>query len=246
MRRAWLVARKDIKEAFGRRAMMLRMGVVSLLLPVFYGVLTGREIGDAVQRHQPVGAALGGTIPLFAAIVAVVGAMLAITITAHAIAGEREWRTIEALLATPTSDLEIFAGKVLAALLPAVVMGYGGGLLFFGSARLTAGAAATGSAPGMLAAAKVIALGVPVCATILAAIGVIVSARCATAASAQQISGLAVMPVLGLIIYAGLKLSQWSAPVLLLLLAGMLVLCAALLLLGAKSLGREELIARLD
>jgi hypothetical protein len=43
-----------------------------------------------------------------------------------------------------------------------------------------------------------------------------------------------------------LKISQWSAPVLLLLLAGMLVLCAALLLLGAKSLGREELIARLD
>jgi len=52
--------------------------------------------------------------------------------------------------------------------------------------------------------------------------------------------------MLGLIIYAGVRLSQWSAPVLGLLLAGLLALCIALLLLGAKSLGREELIARLD
>ena len=46
---------------------------------------------------------------------------------------------------------------------------------------------------------------------------------------------------------SGLAIASLSRrPVLLLLLVGLLVLCAALLLLGAKSLGREELIARLD
>jgi ABC-2 type transport system permease protein len=246
VRRAWLVARKDIKEAFGRRDLVIRFGIVSLLLPVFYGVLAGSAVRTALQRHQPMGAALGSSVPLFAAMAAVLGVIVAISVTAHAIAGEKERRTLEALLATPASDLEIFAGKVLAASLPAMITGYGSGVLFFVAARLAAGGWAMASAPAMVAAAEIIAVGVPVCTIILAAAGVIVSARCSTAASAQQISSLLLFPLFGLVIYGGLRFSRLSAPALVLVFAGLLALCLVLLLLGARSLGREELIARLD
>jgi ABC-type Na+ efflux pump permease subunit len=246
VRRAWLIARKDIREVFGRRAVVLRALIPAVVLPVVYGAMVGHEIQAAQERPDRAAAALGATLPFFAAIIVVVGALLAITITADAIAGEKERRTIESLLATPASDLEIFVGKVMAALMPALVSGYLGGGIFFLAARLASGGHALPAVPAMLAAARIILFGVPIIAVVLASLGVMVSARCSTATSAQQLSGAVFLPVSGLAIYGSLQITRWSTARLALLMAALVILCALLLRLGARALGREELIARLD
>ncbi len=56
--------------------------------------------------------------------------MYATVIAAESFAGERERKTIEALLYTPATDLELFLGKTLAAFIPAVVITVGSFLAY--------------------------------------------------------------------------------------------------------------------
>ena len=244
MRRAWLIARKDMKEAFGRRPAVLRTVVPAVLLSVLYGVMTGLGIRSAAGRPELM-RAIAGQIPLFASVVTLLGAVAAVVVTADAIAGEKERRTIETLLATPASDLEIFVGKVVAALVPALGIGYGGGLLYFVVARALAGAEPL-PIPPLMAAAKVIVGGVPLLTLMMAAVGVIVSSRCGSVTTANQLSGLLTLPLFGAAVYAAFRISAWSPWQVLLVLLGLVALCAVLLVLGARALGREEIIARLD
>lgn len=56
--------------------------------------------------------------------------MFSTIIAAESFAGERERKTLEALLYTAASDLELFLGKVLAAMLPALGLSWGSFLLY--------------------------------------------------------------------------------------------------------------------
>jgi ABC-2 type transport system permease protein len=244
MRNVWLLLCKDVREAFGRRLMFIRLLIPVVLLPLFYGFVTGTMIRDSAGDSDAA-AAVAGQVPLFAAIVVLLGSLVAIMITADAIAGEKERRTIETLLAAPVSDLEIFTGKLLAGLLPAIVIGYTGGLVFVLVARIVAGGAPLPAAP-FLVTARIILAGVPLFAAILAALGVIISARCGTVVVATQVSSLASMPVVGLLVYSAFRVSRWSPTQLHLLALALVLIFILLLRLGARALDRSEIIARLD
>lgn len=244
MRNVWLLARKDVREAFGRRMILLRLLIPAVLLPILYGFIVGDMVRQAAHNAQQAGA-LMAQVPLFASIVVLLGSLIAVMITADAIAGEKERRTIETLLATPITDQEIFAGKLLAGVIPAIIIGYGGGLIFFVTARLVSGGTPMPIAP-LLAVVRIILAGVPVVAALLAALGVIISARCGTVTTATQLSSFASMPIFALVVYLAVKVSTWSLPQLLALLVGLVVVLVILLRLGARALDREEIVARLD
>ena len=63
---------------------------------------------------------------LFAPFFLIMPLMFSTVIPAESFAGERERKTIEALLYTPATDTELFLGKVLAAFSPAVLITWGG------------------------------------------------------------------------------------------------------------------------
>jgi len=63
---------------------------------------------------------------LFAPFFLIMPLMFSTVIAAESFAGERERKTIEALLYTPATDTELFLGKVLAAFTPAVLITWGG------------------------------------------------------------------------------------------------------------------------
>lgn len=67
---------------------------------------------------------------LFAPFFLILPLMFSTVIAAESFAGERERKTIEALLYTPASDAELFIGKVLAAFLPAVLITWGSFLAY--------------------------------------------------------------------------------------------------------------------
>lgn len=244
MRRVWLIACKDLKEGFGQRALVLRVVLPAIILPVLYGVLTGAMIkGRDLDSEQA--RFLGGLIAVFAAVVAVVGTSVGGVIAAQAIALERVRRTMESLLATPATDREIFGGKVLAAFLPGVAGGYGAGLLYFVSARLFARIEPL-TVPGVTFFVAFIALLLPLIVAIEVAGGVMISARCGTVTGATQLSALASIPVIGATLYLAYLARQWPLWERALLVGGLAALVVALYYLGARVLGREEIIARLD
>ena len=63
---------------------------------------------------------------MFAPMHLILPIMTSSVIAADAFAGERERKTLEALLYTPTSDFELLLAKMLGALVPGVLVAHGG------------------------------------------------------------------------------------------------------------------------
>lgn len=148
-----------------------------------------------------------------------------VTIAAHSIVGEKVARSLEPLLATPASTVEILLGKGLAAALPAVAATW----LSFGVYMIVARFLASGpiydyvTAPMWLVA---MALIVPLLAVFSVNVTIMISSRVNDPRAAQQLGMLVMLPMLGLFLFQALG---WGA----LSLRNMLVMCVALLLTDA-------------
>jgi len=176
----------------------------------------------------------------FAPLLLIVPLATTMVIAADGIAGERERRTLEALLVTPIRDDELFVGKLLAAAIPAIFISWGGALV---SALLAS--ILTGVGPPLLPSLSWLifaVLGGP--AVTLLGLGVItlVSSRVRGMQEVSQVSGLVVIPIIGLLVAqsTGLVLLDW--PLALLACAVVWVLAFALLSTGRRLFRREALL----
>ena len=157
---------------------------------------------------------------------------LPILIAAQSIGGERERRTLEPLLATPVSTLEIILGKSVAALVTAILITWIAAALFCLGVDLVA-RPRLGSAPlpdaDWLFATFVLS---PLLALFGNALAVVVSARVVDPRAAQNLAATTVVPLLGLLVvqlagrislglrfYLGLAAGAAAADVLLVALA---------------------------
>jgi ABC-2 type transport system permease protein len=122
-----------------------------------------------------------------------------IFISSQSVAGEKERRTLEPLLASPVTAAEILAGKSLASLVPAVALS----VLAFILLCVLVDAVAWPFAHELLLPNRMWLFGVLVIAPLFAFFGngvaVLVSARVAEAKMAQQLSGLVTLPLIGLV-----------------------------------------------
>jgi ABC-2 type transport system permease protein len=144
------IARKDMMEAFQNKSVVLPMFVIPLIfvfvfplamiiLPSLSPSATSQMYNDPdlagfFARMPPMISNLtAGLAPergmilmlvglMFAPFFLIIPLMFATVIAAESFAGERERKTIEALLYTPVSDTELFLGKVLAGMTPAVLI----------------------------------------------------------------------------------------------------------------------------
>jgi ABC-type Na+ efflux pump permease subunit len=121
-----------------------------------------------------------------------------ILVSSFAVAGEKERRTLEPLLASPVTGLELLIGKSLASLVPA----YGICLLAFGLLCCTVNLAALPLHVGAVLPTTMWTFGVFVIAPMFSFFGngmaVVISARVGDSRLAQQLSGMTVLPLVGL------------------------------------------------
>ena len=167
-------------------------------------------------------------LPLFL----VLPIFLPILIAAQSIGGERERRTLEPLLATPISTLEIILGKSLAAVVPSLLITWiAAALLCGGLDWLALGRVTPLPMPdaGWLFGCLVLC---PLLALFGNAMAVVVSSRVLDPRAAQNVAAMTVMPLLGLVVvqlagrislgsrfYLGMAVSAAAADVLLIALA---------------------------
>jgi ABC-2 type transport system permease protein len=103
-----VVAGQEFRDLWlGGRGPVLAFGFSLLMSVIAYLVATNRALNFLEHRE---------TVNLTLQVAIAVGALLALLAAADTISGERERGTLETLLLTPVSRLEIAAGKLLAAL----------------------------------------------------------------------------------------------------------------------------------
>jgi len=164
---------------------------------------------------------------------------------ADSFVGERERKTLEALLNTPTSDGDLFLGKVLASVLPAIAISW----LSFGVYTLVVNAAGWSMMGGPWFPRPtwwpLILWVTPAVATLGMAATVLVSSRVNTFMEAYQLSELLMVLVLGLVVGQVSGVLVLNSGVM--LTVGVLVWAVDVVLLrfSVGSLARQKLIARL-
>lgn len=261
------VVRRDLQVALGSKAIVLPAiilpGLLVVLLPALAGLapnLVDAAAAGDVERllaALPAGSLEG--IPddpglqtafvlvayMLSPLVLIVPVMFASVIAADGLAGEKERGTLEALLLTPLTDRELATAKLLAAWIPATVLGLAGAALYAVVANL-----AVGLQLGQLVlptwefAVMALWLGPTFAAAALGAVS-LVSVRVSTTQEAFQIGGVVVLPIVALVVSqasGALLLSGWV-----LVVAGFLAALAAgaLLRAGTTSLSRGKLGPRL-
>jgi len=150
-RSIWAIARKDLMEvrqnkaAWGPAIALPLM--FAIVMPLFLSLVPRfipiedlqRELGDidVLLKNLPpaVGAIFSGlkieqmfvlymTAFMLAPMFLIMPLMFSSVVGADSFVGERERKTLEALLYSPATDMELFLGKVLAAVIPAISLSW--------------------------------------------------------------------------------------------------------------------------
>ena len=109
MRKAWLIARREIEwELFGDRGSVIRTSLFALL-PIFFAFTAG-------QGSR--GARLDGALLGLALQACFIPALTGVGLIASTFTAEKENQTLVPLLAAPIRDLDIVAGKLIGMLIP--------------------------------------------------------------------------------------------------------------------------------
>jgi len=186
------VLRKEFREYRRNKLVVITMAV----LPIVFLVLPIVAV-LSLPPTASLGAvnAIVGQSSLFFLLVPLI---LPTTIAAYTVIGEREQGTLEPVLTTPATDREILVAKALAAILPAIVLAWLLFALFQLIARLGGNRLVIDRISRPEEFAAQIAL-VPVLAVFAIWVGMAISARSTDIRVAQQLSGLATLPAVGLV-----------------------------------------------
>jgi ABC-2 type transport system permease protein len=164
-------------------------------------------------------------------------------LAAHAIVGEKQAKTLEPLLATPISTMELLIAKVLGALIPTLAIAFTGTLVFIAGIGLLAD---RGVLEAMMNARTVllILLVAPATALLSLQAAMIISARANDARTAQQFGVLIVLPLTGLVMAQFMGLFWLSARDTALLGLAVLALWMIVAVVSAAIFQREVILTR--
>lgn len=182
---------------------------------------------------------------LFAPMFLIIPLMVASTIAAGSFVGEKERKTLEALLYTPTTDTELFLGKLLASWIPALLVGLGAFVLYGLVVNLSAWHVMGGVFfPNAMWVVLVVWVAPAAAGLGLGAI-ILISSKVSTFQDAYQLGGMVVIPVLLLVF--GQIAGVLYLNVLAVLLLGLFLwlVDAAIVWFGVRTFKRNEIIARL-
>lgn len=199
MTKVFLVLRKELKEIFQQRSLIMTIAALPAVLVIasavaFANPMTGGRLPAPGSDPRLAGltiaqiaqAVIGSTIRMFLlAQPLLIPAILA----AYSIVGEKNSRTLEPLLATPVSTGQLLFAKCLAALIPAVAVTWLSGAIFIAEAALLTAPAVFNIliTPGWLV---VLILTVPVMIFSPVSIAVMISSRVNDPRTASQTGSL--------------------------------------------------------
>lgn len=235
------VSGKDIAVTMRRRSIVV--GLVAFPLLVGLGlpmalVFAGRKNGGLPAE------AFTTLLPSFQFFFVVGAAFLPTTIAAYSFVGEKIERSLEPLLATPVSDIDVLIGKALAAVIPSVISMWIGMTAFMIITDLQAHATLgywyfpNSSTP------VVILLLVPLAALLSAEISVLISTRASDIRAAQQLGTLVVLPFAALYVASEIGIISLQPITLLWLALGLVLIVVSLFFTARAAFNREEILTR--
>jgi len=236
--KSWIIASKDFAIFLKKRNILYSILIVPLLVSVLFPtvvVFAGRNGGRGIPAAQ-----LPVLLPAFAFFYLILAGFIPTSIASYSIVGEKVEKSLEPLLATPTTDGEVLLGKGISAFLPPIAAIWGGSAVFMVLIDLvTRGTLGYNFFPNWNAGI-VLFLMVPLAAIMSVEWNVIISSRVSDVRVAMQLGALVVLPFGGIYVSGELNLISLGDASNLLIIAGILLVVDVLLLYVARATFRRE------
>lgn len=268
--KVWLVFRKDWREIKRNRQVLTPIIVIPILVSVLLPAIIvfipdfapsttfstqnlatflknlpaniiNEMTGMTVQQSTIYLLVLYFLAPMFL----IVPIMASSVIASDSFAGEKERKTIEALLATPLTDSELFLGKILVAFVPAIIITFAS----FGIYSIVVDALTAGMFSGLRLLPNPIWMTMifglaPAIALTSIGLTVTISAKVKGFREAQQISVVLIAPILGLV-FGQISGALFLGDVVLYGLIGVFALADVIVFyVGVRVFKREEILSK--
>jgi len=234
----WIIARRGALEALRDRSTVLTAVFFAIVFPFFLvQSIVQPAVADPKQSAQ-----IGSILATLLLTAGLLNTSAAVGIASGVFVGEKEKGNLLPLLATPASNFAIFGGKILSAVLPAMLFALTAQVAFLIETAIFINLDTLLKLAIIPAFASVVL--VPTLALFTATIASIISSRVRTFNAAQTIGGIILLPLwFGLIALTGAAL-RWGIGVVFLTIVLLLLADMGLIILGARTWRREEVLAQ--
>ena len=256
MQKVYTVIRKEWAEVFKNRFVLFTVAFMPLLFTAMPLIIlsTGEgfgNIGDIPDEVSALCDNMGGEecmqsfiVSQFLVFYMIMPIIIPVTIASYSIVGEKTTRTLEPVLATPITTIELLAGKALAAVIPALIATWGSYLAFYiGLNIILDSPVATAALTAPLWLISIFFVG-PLLSIAGVSIAVMVSSRATDPRVAEQLSALVVLPLIFLFIGQVSGLISLSQTTILWITAAMIIIDAGLLYFASQIFQRESILTR--
>jgi ABC-2 type transport system permease protein len=265
MKKIKTIVRKEWAEVFKNRMVIFTVAFLPLLMTAIpLGIIYGTRDTSSTSTASGANSALptGMTqsmcpnglssqdcfqvflVSEFMMLFMLVPVAIPVTIAAYSIVGEKTTRSLEPLLATPITTVELMVGKCLAAVIPAIIATYGAfGVFALGSWIIVANKTLLSA---LLDARWLVAIFIvgPLLAVMAVTFSLMVSSRVNDPRVAEQVSMVVILPVLAGFFGQVAGLFVLNAKIISIVALIMLVLDVLLLYLTTRVFQREQILTR--
>jgi len=237
----WKIARKELKVIFRKRSIVFYNIGFPLLVAIVFSLVVNNEAASLITSSQQLQLGTESITYIFV----ILATVLPSTIAAYSIVGEKIEKTLEPLLATPTTDGEILLGKGIAAFILPIISTWISASIFMTASNYILYDAGLGYYyfPNWNAGVMLFFLA-PLAGVLSIEVAVIASSRVSDVRGANQIAGLLFIPFVFIFLAGARGLFSFSVTNLLVLSGIVLILDVVLFFLSRSIFKREEILTK--
>jgi len=247
--KSWIVTRKDLsvfrKNKYVLYSLIAMPIILGVVLPIIFIFALNTQITSGELPREQVLAAVNQIVGLATMYFVLIPAILPSIIASYSFVGEKIEKSLEPLLATPTTDGELLLGKSLASFIPCMVVTYVGAaisaiIIDFWSITTPQIATIIIPNPYWLLVIGAIA---PLACIMSVEANIIVSSKVNDIRAAQQLGGLVVLPLIFVVIFASTS-AQLSTILAFAVILALAVADIVLFYLSKATFQREEILTK--
>ncbi|MBI4632112.1 MAG: ABC transporter permease subunit, partial [Chloroflexi bacterium] len=236
LRRAFVITKREIRDSL--RDWRIIMPI--LFLTLFFPALMNFTAKAAVDFVSEYGAEIIGErlIPFLLMIVGFFPITVSIVIALESFVGEKERHSLEPLLSSPLSNIQLYLGKVLASTIPPLIAAYMGIIVYLVGLYINL----RWVAPIQLLIQIVVLTTVQ--ATVMVSAAVVISTQVTSVRASNLLSSFVIIPM-ALLIQGESVIMFWARyDVLWAIIFGLVLLNVVLVRMGVQLFNREELLGK--
>ena len=239
LQKSWTIAKKDLKIYRKRRSLVaftfLFPIVFAVALPlILYHVITAKSVPPSI---------VVGLVSSFAFFFLIISALVPLYLTSYNLVGEKVEKSLEPLLATPTSDGEILIGKYIASFIPVIIGLWVGIFVFYSLIDVTTYKVIGYYYFPNYGSAILILIGMPLAMLYGISFGTLASSRASSVQVAYQLGAASLLPFLVLYVLGEVQvISLSSTENILIISVFLLIATVGIYFMSKAAFNREKIL----